>query len=172
MAMRCLTAPVLNPMSRSCLRVTMPCCRRANSQGALVRRSFLGAIAPKSDLRPRFAPRQYQSDSESERYARRAWSFGLAGLCVRTAGAEEFGTGIEALELALAGEGILEGVAGGLFRGGVDEDAAGAGDRGEAAGEVDWAAVVVARLYVDRAVRDAGPQPREVGPFALGRLDH
>jgi hypothetical protein len=73
---------------------------------------------------------------------------------------------VDALEAALAGEGVGEArLSGRLAGGGVDEDAARAGDAGHATREVDRPAVVVARLRQGRAGGDAGAQDRELVPF-------
>src|SRR3954447_18606392 len=81
------------------------------------------------------------------------------------AGAVDLDPVVEALETALADVGVVEAVAGGVFRGLVEDDAAGAGDVGEAAGEVDGAAVIVARLRQGRAAGDSGAHPGELLPF-------
>ncbi len=74
------------------------------------------------------------------------------------AGAEELDAGVEPLEPALAGEGVLEVLPRRLPRRLVDQHAAGLGDLGDAACQVDRPPVVVAGPDQRRAVGDAGPQ--------------
>src|SRR5215218_7256070 len=87
------------------------------------------------------------------------------------AGAVELGPVVEALQPAFADIGVVEPFAGGVLGRSVEDDAAGTGDAGEAAGEVDGAAVVVARLRQGRAAGDPGAQPGELLPFGLGGVD-
>ncbi len=70
-----------------------------------------------------------------------------------------------------AGLGVAEGIAGGLDRGGVGEHAVGAGDLGDAAGEVDRPAEPVAGLRDCRAAGDADPECRQFVTGLLADLD-
>src|SRR3982751_3254487 len=85
--------------------------------------------------------------------------------------AKELDAAVDALELARAGERVGEVVAGGVPRCRVDQHAAGTSDRGEAAGEVDGAAVVVARLGEGWADGKAGAQEGKVLALSLRHLD-
>ena len=77
----------------------------------------------------------------------------------------------DALQPPLAGERPAIGVLGGLAQRAVDQQAAGAGDRGDPAGQVDRAPEPVAGARQCRAERGAGAQLRELLALGVGRVD-
>src|SRR4051794_22415240 len=94
----------------------------------------------------------------------------LAPSDLRAAHSVELDACVDALQSPLAGEGVGEAFAGLLFGSGVDEDAFGASDGGDAAGEIDRTPVVIARLGQCGSVGDAGAQDGELLAFPLGEL--
>ena len=139
-------------------------CARSSRAPSPTRSPGAGAASPSAATSPcrRSTPALLEPHLPAELFYNLLVSGPQAGLVVSrsAAGAEELDAGVDPLEPALAGEGVGEGVAGGLLRRRVDQDAAGPGDAGDAARQVDRAAVVVARLGERRAAGEAGAQER------------
>src|SRR6185312_16612029 len=129
---------------------------------------------PSPPQSPRTLPRPPAVPTAPPRTLARApallgFGFDRPGLAV-AADAEEFLAGVDALQFPLARERVGEALLADHLAGrGVDEDAAGTGDAGDPAGEVDRATVVVARLGQGRPGRDPRPQDGELVAFGNRR---